>query len=267
MNDFPHSCRLPIRSVVEGALRECLALPESAWGEHFNTGYHNGGWHACALRSSSTSPVAIAPGEADVESFEDLPLIENLPSLQALIATVPSPKKSVRLMRLGAGGVIREHRDNGLGLACGEARLHLPLHTTPDVFFYLDGTRVPLRAGEWWYVDVSRPHRVANRSSESRIHLVVDCLADEWLYEALGNADQGDPFPRDNDPQTQFLAFREHVFRNFQLQQELLNLTDQAVFDEAVVAHGHSFSLEFSTEEVASARNRGKQSWIEQWIL
>lgn len=267
MTVSPDFCRLPFRSHVETALQECLALPESTWAAHFNTGYHNGHWHACALRGSTASPLDIAPGEGGVETYTDLPLLQALPSVQALLASIPCAMKSVRLMRLGAGGVIREHRDAGVGLAFGEARLHLPLQTDPDVFFYVGGARVPLRAGEWWYLDVSRPHRVLNRGHADRIHLVVDCVVDAWLIDTLSTADQGDPMPTGSDPQARFQAFREQVFRNPQWQEALLAITDPEAFDQEVVAMGRAVGLDFSTEDVHSARNQGRRSWIEQWII
>jgi hypothetical protein len=38
----------------------------------------------------------------------------------------------------------------------------------------------PALVAEAWYLDLNLPHRVANRSAVNRIHLVVDCVIDEW---------------------------------------------------------------------------------------
>jgi hypothetical protein len=43
-------------------------------------------------------------------------------------------------------------------------------------------------SGEYWYLDFTLPHRVANRSDRSRIHLVIDCVVNPWLLEQLASA-------------------------------------------------------------------------------
>jgi mannose-6-phosphate isomerase-like protein (cupin superfamily) len=80
---------------------------------------------------------------------------------------------------------VREHRDDRLGFADGEARLHVPVHTGPEAEFLLNGRQVAMAAGECWYVDVSQPHAVANRGNAPRVHLVIDCVVDEWLERAI----------------------------------------------------------------------------------
>jgi hypothetical protein len=66
----------------------------------------------------------------------------------------------VRLLRLGPGGVIKEHRDYDLGYDLGEARLHVPIVTDPEVAFHLRNRRVTMAEGETWYLDLS-PSRIA----------------------------------------------------------------------------------------------------------
>ena len=88
---------------------------------------------------------------------------------------------SVRFLKLGAGATIRRHRDYDLGLEDGEIRLHLPIHTNPNVEFLLDDQRVELREGELWYLNFNLHHSVHNRSDADRIHLVIDCVVNPWL--------------------------------------------------------------------------------------
>ena len=49
--------------------------------------------------------------------------------------------------------------------------------------FYVDDRRVIMEAGECWYLDLSRPHRVHNRGTTDRIHLV-----DVDDYQAMRDA-------------------------------------------------------------------------------
>ena len=261
------ACRLPMRFDVEAARAECLGLPEDCWTDHFNTGRHTGGWQAVALRAAGDAVMDIAPGEFLLDAYENTGLLAAMPALRALIGSVRAPKKSVRLMRLKAGTEILEHKDSGLCLNRGEARLHIPLQTDDQVFFYLDGQRIPLRVGECWYLDVSRNHRVMNRSNRDRIHLVIDCVADAALMNEVANADRGTPYPEQGDPVVAFNRFRERVFSDRDLQQRLLEETDTRRFPALAVELGQGCSHDFSEQEVMSAMNAGHRAWIEQWIV
>jgi aspartyl/asparaginyl beta-hydroxylase (cupin superfamily) len=91
---------------------------------------------------------------------------------------------------LKAGSAIKEHTDYKLAYADGEVRLHIPVATNPGVEFVLDGARVDMKEGECWYNNFNLPHRVVNRGSTDRIHLVVDCEINDWLRRILLDADQ-----------------------------------------------------------------------------
>jgi aspartyl/asparaginyl beta-hydroxylase (cupin superfamily) len=88
-------------------------------------------------------------------------------------------------MRLKAGSSIREHRDYQLGFEDGEVRLHIPVVTNTEVEFVLDGVRSDMKEGECWYHNFNLPHRVANRGTVDRVHLVLDCVVNDWLREML----------------------------------------------------------------------------------
>jgi hypothetical protein len=88
-------------------------------------------------------------------------------------------------MRLRAHSEIKQHSDHELSLEDGEARLHIPIVTNDDVRFFLDEELIPMREGECWYLNLTLPHRVTNASSEDRIHLVIDCVVNDWLRNEL----------------------------------------------------------------------------------
>jgi mannose-6-phosphate isomerase-like protein (cupin superfamily) len=68
-------------------------------------------------------------------------------------------------------------------------RLHIPVVTNPEVEFVLNGVRVEMKEGECWYHNFNLPHRVANRGTVDRVHLVLDCVLNDWLREVLLSAD------------------------------------------------------------------------------
>lgn len=249
------------------ARAEALAIPPSAWQTHFNTGYHNGGWQAIALRESHAAVLDIAPGDYALETYHDNEMLAACPAIAQLVAQIPCPLKSVRLMRLSSGGIIREHVDDGVGLASGEVRLHVVLDTDEHTHFYVAQKRVPMRYGECWYVNVAQPHRVANTGPKDRIHLVIDCVVNPWLINAVHASDQGDPYPDQDDPQAAFERFRSTVFANSGLQERLLAKADRTTFIAESIAAGKECGLVFTDAEVVSAMNAGRKAWIEQWIL
>ena len=118
-------------------------------------------------------------------SFADTPLLERCPGVRAVLDRFLCPLLAVRFLRLGAGSRIREHKDHNLGFADGEVRIHVPVRAVEGVEFLLDGRRVDMAEGEAWYLDLNLRHSVVNHGDRPRVHLVVDCIVDEWLRTIL----------------------------------------------------------------------------------
>jgi aspartyl/asparaginyl beta-hydroxylase (cupin superfamily) len=123
----------------------------------------------------------MAYSDPTATDWVDTPLLESCRAIQRVLARLECPIKSTRLMRLAAGAQILEHTDHELGYEDGEVRLHIPVVTSSDVEFWLNSRRVEMWPGELWYLNVNLPHRVANRSSQDRTHLVIDCEVNEWI--------------------------------------------------------------------------------------
>lgn len=261
------SSRLIQHADMEAAKAEALALAPAAWQTHFNNAYHNGGWQAIALRESRLAAINIAPGEHALESFHDNALLASCPAIAQLIAHIPCSKKSIRLLRLNVGGIIHEHVDAGVTLASGEARLHFVLQTDENTHFFVDQKRVPMRAGECWFVDVSRPHRVANQGVNDRIHLVIDCVVDARLLAWIAAGDGGEAYPEEASPQAMFERFKNMVFADDSLQYRLLATPDRKAFIEETVLAGSEHGLHFTEDEIVCAINHGRRAWFEQWIM
>ena len=89
----------------------------------------------------------------------------------------------VRLLRLAAKSEVKEHTDPTLGLEIEESviRLTIPILSDETVSFYLNGTLVPMKPGECWYLRLTDPHRVLNLGEQERINMTIDMLPNEWI--------------------------------------------------------------------------------------
>jgi hypothetical protein len=152
---------------------------------HFNTQYYEGAWNVAPLRSVGGAAKHIYPDPTKHDSFADTPHLARCPYVQKVLSTFECPKLAVRFLRLAPGSLIKEHKDFNLGFEDGEIRLHIPVVTNPEVEFVLEGKRIVMNEGECWYLNFNLPHRVANRGTTDRIHLVIDCVLNDWLRELL----------------------------------------------------------------------------------
>ena len=109
-----------------------------------------------------------------------------------ILENLPCKYERVRFMKLEAGKVIGKHSDKidkDLGFDDGQIiRIHVPIRTNDDVVFSLfESSRAKvaheyrLKTGHYYYTDVTKPHAVRNMSDVDRIHLVVDCYANDSL--------------------------------------------------------------------------------------
>lgn len=180
------SLQLPFRFDPHLLQAELNMIEPGEWIDHFNQSIYEGNWSGVALRSVAGKPMSLYPDPTATGSFTDTEILSRCPYYQAVLATFRCPLTSVRLLRLQAGSSIRPHRDYRLGYEDGEVRLHIPVITNPAVAFFLDGERVLMAEGECWYVNVNLKHWVENQSATDRIHLVIDCVVDDWLAGYFG---------------------------------------------------------------------------------
>jgi hypothetical protein len=180
------SCiRLPLRFDPAPLQADVAALPDADWVPHFNTSYYEGDWSGVALRSIAGVARQIYPDPNPQGEWQDTEILGYCPALAAAVDAFECEKLSVRLLRLGPGASVREHTDYNLGYDDGEVRFHVPVQTNQDAVFELEGRAVEMRPGESWYLDFNLRHRVANHGAEPRIHLVVDCVVNDWVTRTL----------------------------------------------------------------------------------
>jgi hypothetical protein len=128
-----------------------------------------------------------APDQTD--QYRDTPVMEQCQYLKKVVNTFLCKKDAVRLMNLPPGGLMKTHVDYNLGYEDGVFRVHVPIITNDEVYFILNGKRIIMEAGKACYANVNLPHSVENKGTASRVHLVLDCIRNEWsddVFDAMG---------------------------------------------------------------------------------
>lgn len=179
------SFRLQVKFDAERLQGDLDTILATDYVPHFNTRYYVGDWSAVPLRSVGGRADQIYPDPTAKLSFADTPLLGRCPYIREVLDFFACPQQAVRFLRLKAGSVIKPHRDHELGFEDGEVRLHIPVRTNSEVHFILDGQRIVMSEGECWYNNFNLVHSVENRGPTDRIHLVIDCVVNDWLRERL----------------------------------------------------------------------------------
>jgi hypothetical protein len=157
------------------------------WTPHFNTGYYEGDWSGIALRAAKDAHVQLYP-DPSASIYEDTKMLARCAYIPEVLSAFECNIETARFLRLTAGSTIREHRDHKLGFEDGFVRIHVPVQTNPQVEFFLDDVLLQMNEGEAWYLNFNLKHRVANRSAEDRVHLVIDCILNDWLGKFFPHA-------------------------------------------------------------------------------
>ena len=159
--------------------QEVVLLENSLWKAHYNTAHYEGGWTILPLRSINgtiDNIISLHSTAAEtIPAYKDTVLLEQCNYIRSVLDFFECEKTAVRLMKLHASAVIKEHSDHDLSFEDGEVRLHIPVMTNPAVEFFLDDERIVMEEGECWYMNLTLKHRINNFSNIDRVHLVIDC--------------------------------------------------------------------------------------------
>jgi hypothetical protein len=184
---FPDRARLPLSFDPVRLRRDLDTLSSIAWTSHFVRQNYEGDWSVIPLRSvaGETHPIRMIYSDPTAAVYEDTPMLGACGYFRQVVAAFACEVRSVRLMKLTPGSIIKEHTDLDLDIAHGAARVHIPVTSNPGVDFRLNGARVEMKVGEAWYLRLADPHSVANRGAEDRVHLVVDVVVNDWMRGLL----------------------------------------------------------------------------------
>jgi hypothetical protein len=168
--------KLPRQYCAETLAAEVMSLPRSAWIAHPGK-----------LAGNDAVPL-ITPGGAITNGFAGpMAPTEHLlacPYIMEIMADLGAVWGRSRLMGLAPASDVPEHVDVGYYWRT-HVRLHIPVITNPKVEFTCDGRTVHMKAGECWAFDSFCLHNVRNLGTEKRVHLVLDTVGGDKLWDMM----------------------------------------------------------------------------------
>jgi hypothetical protein len=177
--------KLPVSLCADTLAAEVRALPADAWVAHPQK-----------FEGNEYVPLVTPAGLMTNEFAGPMgptPFLRQCPYIMEIMAALDCVWGRSRLMGLGPGGSVPEHIDINYYWRT-HVRVHIPIITNPDVDFTCGGQTVSMVAGECWLVDTFQSHHVENRGTEQRIHLVLDTVGGERLWDLVCAATQtGEP--------------------------------------------------------------------------
>jgi hypothetical protein len=107
------------------------------------------------------------------------------------------------------------------------------------------------------------------------VHLVLDCVADDWLRAQVPDAAEHarqvalmrQRAAAVDSAQGRLERFLRTVLADAALLDPLAAEDEPARFMEQVVQQGQRHGLVFTTEDVRAAMNAGRREWIERWVV
>jgi hypothetical protein len=175
--------RLPFRFDAERLQREVEAIEEAAWRPHPQ-----------GFRGNSALLLIAADGDPHNDALRghlrETPLLQRLPYLRQVLASLGSRLGRTRLMRIDEHEEVEPHCDVHYYWR-EHLRVHVPIQTDPAVQFVCGDRALHMEEGECWIFDTWRTHRVSNPSGKRRIHLVADTRGSPALWDRIGAVLEG----------------------------------------------------------------------------
>lgn len=179
------SVKFPFEFDAVRLARDATAFEPSEWAPHFNIHNYAGDWSAIPLRAVKGANSEIFPDTDDALGYFETDFMTRCRYVREVMTFLQCELQTVRFLKLGAGSEIRRHRDYELGPEDGFIRVHIPAITNDKVTFTLDDRPISLSPGEAWFLNVNKYHSVKNEGPTDRIHLVIDCVMNDWLNSYL----------------------------------------------------------------------------------
>jgi len=174
--------KLPVHFCADTLAAEVRALPADAWVPHPEK-----------FEGNDYLPLVTPAGRITNDFAGPMAITEYLrlcPYMMEVMAALDCVWGRSRLMGLGRGQSVPEHIDIEYYWRT-HVRVHIPIITNPEVAFSCGGETVHMAAGECWVVDTFENHKVHNRGAEQRIHLVLDTVGGERLWDAIESTRAG----------------------------------------------------------------------------
>lgn len=174
--------KLPKRFSAEHLAAEVAALPASSWLPHPGR-----------LPGNDAVPLITPNGAISNDFAGPMAPTQHLracPYIMQILADLGAVWGRSRLMGIAAAADVPEHVDVGYYWRT-HLRVHIPIVTDPAVSFTVGGEAVHMAAGECWVFDTFQMHKVHNGGIAKRIHLVLDTVGGETLWDLAAEAAQG----------------------------------------------------------------------------
>ena len=236
--------QLPFYFNANRLQQEVNQLANAHWQMHYQKLHYEGEWSAIPLRSIDGKGDNIIISSLPNSNYMDTLFLNESPYTKELLATFKCPLLAVRLLKLNAGAIIREHRDAELCFEKGEIRIHIPVATNNEVEFFLDKERLFLKEGECWYMNFNLPHNINNKSNQNRIHLVIDAVVNDWVKELFNSSDNPvkkeieEEIPQYDDATKSFMIERFREMNTPVAHQLADNLEKRAIVKEWSIVNG-----------------------------
>lgn len=169
--------QLPIQFDADALAREVHALGDDCWRKRM---------HGVA----GNSALALVTTDGDPDSDElagdmrPTPLLERCPAIMQVMDALGATWGRSRLMRINGRSHLAAHVDTNYYWQ-ERMRVHVPIVTTPEVRFHCGDAEIHMAAGECWVFDTWRRHGVVNNGDVDRIHLVMDTVGGDGLWQLL----------------------------------------------------------------------------------
>jgi hypothetical protein len=154
---------------------------------HYRGSYMAGeeAWGAITLVGADGDPKDHRPQQTfqgRAIEYIKTPALRLAPYMESIIDGFGAKTRRVRLMQLAAGTRIFWHDDGDeYGIDNRTVRLHIPIVTNDRVEVQVSHQDCRWREGELWFLDNSFTHRLRNRGTEARVHLVIDLQVDDHV--------------------------------------------------------------------------------------
>lgn len=191
--------KLPFLFSEEKLLNDLELCKNFNFTSHFNKNDYSGEWTSIALRSQNGEMNNIYALPQTEERYKDTALLQKCTYFKEIVDSFECEKEAIRLLNLKPGSVIKEHSDYNLGYEDGVFRIHIPITTNENVHFFINSEEVKMLPSTCWYGNFNLPHSVRNEGKTDRIHLVMDCLRNEWSDKIF--AENGYNFEAENQQQ------------------------------------------------------------------
>ena len=142
------SYKLPFVFDVAPLKEDLKRIAPGDWTAHFNKGYYEGEWKGLALRSTTGRANQLFTFAQETAETSDTPVLNRCAAFRNVLAAFECPIHSARLLSLGPGAKILEHKDEFLGGEDGLIRIHIPVVTDERVEFFVEGRKLVMMEGE-----------------------------------------------------------------------------------------------------------------------